>query len=81
MTEFLEQIDNFINQLTAAQGSLEDQIYLQECDVESALAKIKTMSDYQEWGEFNLWSPGYYLHCTSVVLRLVLDLCDTEYSA
>ena len=51
MTDFLEQIDNFIHQLTSAQGSLEDQIYLQECDVEAALAKIKTMSDYQEWGK------------------------------
>ena len=50
VTDFLEQIDGFITSLTSAQGSLNDQIYLHECDVDSALAKIRTMSDYQEWG-------------------------------
>ena len=49
----MEQIDRFIQTLTSAQGSLEDHIHLQECDLDSALAKIRTMSDYQEWGTFS----------------------------
>lgn len=67
MSDFLEQIDRFINQLTSAQGSLEDQIYLQECDMESTLAKIRTVSDYQEWGKW----PAIELSTTDhLVLRV-----------
>lgn len=55
VSDFLEQISKFITQLSSAQGSLEDQICLQDCDMESTLAKIKTMSDYQEWGVYIIY--------------------------